>query len=82
MQEASVHIERTGDGMPATPDRLGSEQHRRDRRARLEERVHRGYHPRRGGHYDSEEDWSPSPKPLGPRVFSRAIRRAPFPARF
>jgi hypothetical protein len=44
--------------------------------------VRRGYHPRRGGRYDSEEDWSPSPEPPGPRVFSRDIRRAPFPARF
>jgi hypothetical protein len=82
MREASVHTERIGDGTPAAPDRLDSEQHRRDRRARLEERVRRGYHPRRGGRYDSEEDRSPSPEPPGPRVFSRAIRRAPFPARF
>jgi hypothetical protein len=82
MCEASVHTEHTGDRTPAARDRLGDEQHRRDRRARLEEKVHRGYHPRRGGHYDSEEDRSPSPEPPGPRVFSRAIRRAPFPARF
>jgi hypothetical protein len=82
IREASVHTECTRDGTPAAPDRLGSEQHRRDRRARLEERVCRGYHPRRGGRYDSEEDRSPSPEPPGPRVFSRAIRRAPFPARF
>jgi hypothetical protein len=82
MREASVHTERTREGTPAAPDRLGSEQHHRDRRARLEERVRRGYHPRRGGRYDSEEDRSPSPEPPGPRVFSRAIRRAPFPARF
>jgi hypothetical protein len=80
MWEASAHTERARDGTPAAPDCLGSEQHRRDRRARLEERVHRGYHPRRGGRYDSEEDRSPSPEPPGPRVFSRAIRRAPFPA--
>jgi hypothetical protein len=38
--------------------------------------------PQARGRYDSEEDRSPSPEPLGPRVFSRAIRRAPFPARF
>jgi hypothetical protein len=82
MQEASVRIERTRDGTPAAPDRLGDEQHRRDRRARLDGRVRRGYHPRRRGRYDSGEDQSPSPKPPGPRVFSRAIRRAPFPARF
>jgi hypothetical protein len=68
--------------MPAAPDRLSDEPHRRDRRARLEEKVRRGYHPRRGGRYDGEEDRSPSPEPPGPRVFSRAIRRALFPARF
>jgi hypothetical protein len=82
MREASAHTERTRDETPAAPDRPGDEQHRHDRRARLEERVRRGYHPRRGGHYDSEEDQSPSPEPPGPRVFSRAIRRAPFSARF
>jgi hypothetical protein len=82
VREASVRTERTRDGTPAAPDRLSDEQHRHDRRARLEEKVHRGYHPRRGGRYDSEEDRSPSPEPPGPRVFSRAIRRAPFPARF
>jgi hypothetical protein len=82
IQEASVRTEHTRDGTPAAPDRLSDEQHHHDRRARLEERVRRGYHPRRGGRYDSEEDRSPSPEPPGPRVFSRAIRRAPFPARF
>jgi hypothetical protein len=82
MWEASVPTERTRDGTPAAPDRLDSEQHHRDHRACLEEMVRRGYHPRRGGRYDSEEDRSPLPEPPGPRVFSRAIRRAPFPARF
>jgi hypothetical protein len=82
MREASVHTEHTGDGTPAARGRLDDEQHCRDRRARLEERVRRGYHPRRGGRYDSEEDQSPSTEPPGPRVFSRAIRRAPFLARF
>jgi hypothetical protein len=82
MRETSVRTGRTRDGTPAAPDRLGDEHHRRDRRARLDEKVRRGYHPRRGGCYDSEEDRSPSAKPPGPRVFSRAIRRAPFPARF
>jgi hypothetical protein len=65
MREASAHTERPRDGTPAAPDRLGSEQHRRDRRARLEERVRRGYHPRHGGRYDSEEDRSPSLEPPG-----------------
>jgi hypothetical protein len=63
--EASVRIEHTGDRTPAARDCLGDEQHRRDRRARLEEKVRRGYHPRRGGRYDSEEDRSPSPEPPG-----------------
>jgi hypothetical protein len=40
IREASVYTERTRDGTPAAPDRLGDEQHRRDRRACLEERVH------------------------------------------
>jgi hypothetical protein len=82
VREASVRAERTRDGTPAAPDRLGNEQHRRDRRACLNERVRRGYHLRHGGCYDSGEDRSPSPKPPGPQAFSRAIRRAPFPARF
>jgi hypothetical protein len=82
MREASVHTGRTRDAIPAALDRLGNEHHRRDRRARLDEKVRRGYHPRRGGRYDSEEDRSPSPEPLGPQAFSWAIRQAPFSARF
>jgi hypothetical protein len=78
MREASVHTGRTRDATPATPGRLGNEHHRHDRRARHDEKVRRGYHPRRGGRYDSEEDRSPSPEPPGPQAFSRAIRRAPF----
>jgi hypothetical protein len=82
MRGASVHTELTGGETPVAQDRLGDEQRCRDRRARLEEKVRRGYHPRRGGRYDSEEDQSPSPEPPGSWVFSRAIRRAPFPAYF
>jgi hypothetical protein len=82
MREASVHTGRTRDGMPAAPDRLCNEHHRCDHRACLDEKVRRGYHPRRGGCYDSEEDQSTSPEPLGPRAFSRAIRRASFSAQF
>jgi hypothetical protein len=74
MREASVHTGRTRDATPAAPGRLGNEHHRRDRRARLDEKVRRGYHPRRGGRCDSEEDRSPSPEPPGPQAFSRAIR--------
>jgi hypothetical protein len=82
MREASVHTGRTRDATPAAPGRLGNEHHHRDRRARLDEKVRRGYHPRRGGRYDSGEDRSPSPEPPGPQAFNRAIRRAPFPTRF
>jgi hypothetical protein len=82
MREASVRTGRTRDGTPAAPDRLGDEHHHRDRRARLDEKARRGYHPRRGGRYDREEDRSPSPEPPGLWVFSRAIRRALFPTRF
>jgi hypothetical protein len=41
-----------------------------------------GYHPRRGGRYDSRGDHSPTPKPPGTRVFTREIRTASFPQRF
>jgi hypothetical protein len=82
MREASVHTGRTRDTAPAGPGRLGNEHHHRDRRAHLDEKVRRGYHPRHGVCYDSGEDRSPSPEPLGPQAFSRAIRRAPFPTRF
>jgi hypothetical protein len=82
MREVSVHTRRTRDATPAAPGRLGNEHHRHDHRARLDEKVRQGYHPRCGGRYDSEEDRSPSPEPPGPQAFSRAIRRAPFPTRF
>jgi hypothetical protein len=82
VREASVHTRRTRDATPAAPGRLGNEHHRCDRRAHLDEKVQRGYHPRRGGRYNSGEDRSPSPEPPGPQAFSWAIRRAPFPTRF
>jgi hypothetical protein len=47
-----------------------------------EARVAAGYHPRRGGRYDSGEDRSPTPEPPGTRVFSWEIRTATFPRRF
>jgi hypothetical protein len=65
IREASVHTGRTRNSAPAAPGRLSNE-HRRDRRAHLDEKVRRGYHPRRGGRYDSGEDRSPSPEPPGP----------------
>jgi hypothetical protein len=82
MREALVHTGRTRNTAPAAPGRLGNEHHHCDRRAHLDEKVRRGYHPRRGGRYYSGEDRSPSLKPPGPRAFSRAIRRALFPTRF
>jgi hypothetical protein len=82
MWEALVHTGSTRDATPVAPGRLGNEHRRHDHRARLDEKVRRGYHPRRGGRYDSEEDRSPSPEPPGPQAFSRAIRRAPFSTRF
>jgi hypothetical protein len=82
MREASLYTGRTRNTAHAAPGRLGNEHHNRDRRAHLDEKVRRGYHPRRGGRYDSGEDRSPSPEPHGPQAFSRAIRRAPFPTRF
>jgi hypothetical protein len=82
IREASVHPECTRDEAPTARDRLGNEHRHLDHRARLDEKVRWGYHPRHGGRCNSEEDRSRSPKPPGPRVFSRAIRRAPFPARF
>jgi hypothetical protein len=63
MREASVHTGRTRNTAPAAPGRLGNEHHHRNHRAHLDERVRRGYHPRRGGRYDSGEDRSPSPEP-------------------
>jgi hypothetical protein len=66
MRETSVHTGRTRNTVPAAPGRLGNEHHHRNRRAHLDERVCRGYHPRRGGRYDSGEDRSPSPEPPGP----------------
>jgi hypothetical protein len=48
----------------------------------VETRATAGYHPRRGGRYDNREDRSPTPEPLGTRVFSREIRTASLPQRF
>jgi hypothetical protein len=52
------------------------------RTSNAEARAAAGYHPRRGGRYDSREDRSPTPEPPGTRVFSREIRTASFPQRF
>jgi hypothetical protein len=52
------------------------------RTSKADTRAEAGYHPRRGGRYDSDEDRSPTPEPPGTRVFSREIRAAAFPQRF
>jgi hypothetical protein len=52
------------------------------RMGNAETRAAAGYHPRRGGCYDSREDRSPTPEPPGTRVFSREIRTTSFPQRF
>ena len=41
-----------------------------------------GYHPRRGGRYDSGEDRSPSPDLPGSQAFGRHILNATFPPRY
>jgi hypothetical protein len=51
MREASVHSRRTRNTAPAAPGRLGNERHHHRRRAHLDDRARRGYHPRRGGRY-------------------------------
>jgi hypothetical protein len=61
MREASVHTGRTRNTAPAAPGRLGNEHHHRERRAHLDERVRRGYHPRHGGRYDSGRTGVPRP---------------------
>ena len=74
---------------PSVHDRLSDRREAQDdhdvisrRRRHDDDGPARGYHPHRGGRYDSGEDRNPSPGPPGPRVFSKAIHGAPFPARF
>jgi hypothetical protein len=50
------------------------------RTSKADARAAAGYHPRRGGRYDSDEDHSPTPEPPGTHVFSREIRAAAFPS--
>jgi hypothetical protein len=52
------------------------------RTSNAEARAAAGYHPWRGGRYDSGEDRSPTPEPPGTRVFSQEIRTTTFPQRF
>jgi hypothetical protein len=52
------------------------------RMGNAETRATAGYHPRRGGRYDSREDRSPTPEPPGTHVFSQEICTTSFPQRF
>jgi hypothetical protein len=52
------------------------------RAGNVETRAAAGYHPRRGGRYDSREDRSLTPEPPGTCMFSKEIRKANFPQRF
>jgi hypothetical protein len=52
------------------------------RMSNAEAQAAAGYHPWRGGRYDSREDHSPTLEPPGTRVFSREIHTATFPQRF
>jgi hypothetical protein len=87
---ASVHPKPTKEKAPTIWDRLLDNRQNHGVHDRLGGRLHHddirhathGYHPRRGGRYESGEDRSPSPEPLSSQVFSRAIRRVPFLARF
>jgi hypothetical protein len=45
------------------------------RMSNAEARAAAGYHPRRGGRYDSGEDRSPTPEPPGTRVFAGRFAR-------
>jgi hypothetical protein len=52
------------------------------RTGNTETRAVVGYHPWRGRRYDSREDRSPTPEPLGTRMLIREIRTASFPQRY
>jgi hypothetical protein len=95
--EPSVHVGEAA-GRPANPGRTPAKERLLDacraldgdtrnvinarRTSKADARAAVGYHPRRGGRYDSDEDRSPTPEPPGTRVFSREIRAAAFSQRF
>jgi hypothetical protein len=95
--EPSVHADGAAE-QPANPGRTPAKERLLDTRraqdgdarnvinarrtSKADARAAAGYHPRRGGRYDSDEDRSPTPEPPGTRVFSREIRAAAFPQRF
>ena len=61
MREASVHTGCTRNTAPAAPGCLGNEHPHCNRRTHLDERVSRGYHPRRGGRYAARRIGVPRP---------------------
>jgi hypothetical protein len=83
-KEASVHPEqqKAGDKPLSVHACIGHNYDTRNilnvRKWHKEDGASHGYHPRRGGCYDSREDRSPSPEPPGPWVFSQDIRNTPF----
>ena len=48
----------------------------------VREGASHGYHPRRGGRYDSGKDWSLSLGLPGPQAFDQHILNAAFPIRY
>jgi len=54
----------------------------RHARGDAREGASHGYHPRRGGRYNSGEDQSLSPDLLGPQAFGQHILNAAFPPRY
>jgi hypothetical protein len=87
MWEASAHTGRTRDTAPAAPGPLGNEHHRRDRRAHLDDKVRRGYHPRlSAGPYDGRrsrpdsEPRLPSPSTRGRQGRNCGSRTTGWPA--
>ena len=91
-KDASVHQTSPGSRQPSAilvHQRLG---HNRDVRSIIDARkrahgddgeaARHGYHPRRGGRYDSNEDRSPSPSLPGPQAFGWHILNTAFPLRY
>ena len=88
-KDASVHQTPPGGRQHTTVPVHQCLGHNRDARSTIDARrcayndsregAKRGYHPRRGGCYDSGEDRSSRPGLLGPQAFGRHILNAAFP---
>ena len=91
-RDASVHQAPQGGRQRTTAQKHLCRGHNRDARITLDahrhtysdprEGAHRGYHPRRGGRYDSGKDRSLSPGLPGPQAFGRHILNAAFSPRY